>query len=122
MNKMVCFDMDGTIADLYGVNGWLEYLQAENPWPYLAARPMCDMDALRDVLLKLKEQGWEIRVISWLAKDSSEAYKDAVRMAAQQKPIASGVTTRTGTTSSSLTTIAKSATAGIWATRLTPRW
>ena len=39
MNKMVCFDMDGTIADLYGVNGWLEYLQAENPWPYLAARP-----------------------------------------------------------------------------------
>ena len=42
---------------------------------------MCDMDALRDVLLKLKEQGWEIRVISWLAKDSSEAYKDAVRMA-----------------------------------------
>ena len=22
--KMVCFDMDGTIADLYGVNGWLE--------------------------------------------------------------------------------------------------
>ena len=52
MNKMVCFDMDGTIADLYGVKGWLEYLQAENPWPYLAARPMCDMDALRDVLLK----------------------------------------------------------------------
>lgn len=81
MNKMVCFDMDGTIADLYGVKGWLEYLQAENPWPYLAARPMCDMDALRNVLLKLKEQGWEIRVISWLAKDSSEAYKDAVRMA-----------------------------------------
>ena len=25
MNKMVCFDMDGTIADLYGVKGWLEY-------------------------------------------------------------------------------------------------
>ena len=103
MNKMVCFDMDGTIADLYGVKGWLEYLQAENPWPYLAARPMCDMDALRDVLLKLKEQGWEIRT-------------------ARQKPIASGATMRTGTTSSSLTTTAKSATVGIWATRLTPRW
>ena len=137
MNKMVCFDMDGTIADLYGVKGWLEYLQAENPWPYLAARPMCDMDALRDVLLKLKEQGWEIRVISWLAKDSSEAYKDAVRMAKMgwllnfNFPMdachlvaygTTGATTPRATTSSSSTTIAKSATAGIWETRLTPRW
>ena len=22
----ICFDMDGTIADLYGVENWLEYL------------------------------------------------------------------------------------------------
>mgnify|MGYP003560240319 CR=1 FL=1 len=27
--KMVCFDMDGTIADLYGVDNWLEYLENE---------------------------------------------------------------------------------------------
>ena len=31
MNKMICFDMDGTIADLYSVDGWLDYLRAENP-------------------------------------------------------------------------------------------
>lgn len=79
--KMLCFDMDGTIADLYGVDGWLDYLQKETSWPYLIAKPLCDMEALRDVLLKLKEQGWEIRIISWLSKDSSEAYKSAVRMA-----------------------------------------
>ena len=84
MNKMVCFDMDGTIADLYSVDGWLEYLQAENPWPYLAARPMCDMNALRNVLLELKRQGWEIRVISWLSKDSTEEYKEAVRQAKRE--------------------------------------
>ena len=29
--KMICFDMDGTIADLYGVSGWLDDLRAENP-------------------------------------------------------------------------------------------
>ena len=32
--KVIVFDMDGTIADLYGVNGWLEMLNAENPKPY----------------------------------------------------------------------------------------
>ena len=26
--KMIVFDMDGTIADLYGVSGWLEDLRA----------------------------------------------------------------------------------------------
>lgn len=81
MKKMICFDMDGTIADLYGVEGWLNHLQNENPWPYLTALPLCNMKSLRAVLLKLKKQGWEIRVISWLAKDSAPTYKDAVRMA-----------------------------------------
>ena len=37
---MVCFDMDGTIADLYGVNGWLEMLREENARPYGIANPM----------------------------------------------------------------------------------
>lgn len=81
MGKMICFDMDGTIADLYGVNGWLDSLHNEDPTPYLIARPMWDMNALRRVLLRLAEQGWEIRVISWLAKDSTDSYKKLVREA-----------------------------------------
>lgn len=81
MEKMICFDMDGTIADLYGVDNWLRDLKNEDARPYKIAKPMCDMAALRETLLKLKEQGWEIRVISWLAKDSTERYKDAVRQA-----------------------------------------
>ena len=30
----VYLDMDGTIANFYGVPGWLEYLQAEDTTPY----------------------------------------------------------------------------------------
>ena len=41
--KYLCFDMDGTIADLYAVNGWLEQLRAYNPNPYKVAEPMWDM-------------------------------------------------------------------------------
>ena len=76
--KMICFDMDGTIADFFGVKGWLEDLENENPRPYIEAKPMWDMKALADVLKSLKI---EIRIITWLSKNSSEAYKDEVRKA-----------------------------------------
>ena len=79
--KAICFDMDGTIADLYGVKDWLQYLINENAYPYLIAKPLCNMKKLREVLLLLKDQGWNIRVISWLAKDSSPEYKRKVREA-----------------------------------------
>ena len=79
MSKIICFDMDGTIADLYGVEGWLDMLRKESIIPYHIAKPLVDMVRLREICLALIEQGWEIRVISWLSKDSSEEYKEAVR-------------------------------------------
>lgn len=81
MSKMICFDMDGTVADLYGYTGWLECLRSENPAPYINAAPLVDMDRLRRICRELRAKGWEIRVISWLAMDSSESYKEAVRQA-----------------------------------------
>ena len=72
--KMVCFDMDGTVADLYGVNGWLEMLRAENPKPYELAKPMWNMNELNEVLRELQKQGVEIRIITWLSMNSSEDY------------------------------------------------
>lgn len=79
--KMICFDMDGTIADLYAVPHWLDKLRAEDASPYEEAAPMWDMAKLREVLLKLSASGYEIRVISWLSKNSTEEYKTAVRKA-----------------------------------------
>ena len=81
MAKMICFDMDGTIADFYSVPNWLDKLRAEDPSPYSDAAPMWNMEELRKILLLLIGEGWEVRVISWLSKDSSESYKDRVRKA-----------------------------------------
>ena len=80
-NKVLVFDMDGTIANLYGVKGWLEDLQSENPRPYKIAKPMYDMDILADVLTMLKARGWLVVVTSWLSKDSTKAYDKEVRKA-----------------------------------------
>jgi hypothetical protein len=73
--------MDGTIADLYGVNGWLDMLNAENPMPYEIARPMYDMVELAEILNELKEIGYIIAVTTWLAMGSTREYDRQVRLA-----------------------------------------
>ena len=78
MTKAIYFDMDGTIADLYGVNGWLDSLVAEQTKPYREAKPLVDMRQLGKMLNKLQTQGWKIGIISWLAKSGSDEYGDRV--------------------------------------------
>ena len=80
-NKTLVFDMDGTIADFYGVDGWLDYLINEDTTPYEMARPLYDMVKLRDILLTLKAIGWRIVVTTWLAKDGTKEYNDRTRVA-----------------------------------------
>ena len=74
----ICFDMDGTIADLYKVNGWLEYLMAEDVTPYREAKVMLNMSLLARVLNKLQKNGYEIGIISWLSKSGSDKYNEEV--------------------------------------------
>lgn len=81
MNKTLVFDMDGTIADLYGVDGWLEMLKNEDPTPYTIAKPLYDMDTLNLLVEILKAEGWRIVVTTWLAKESSSLYDELVRNA-----------------------------------------
>jgi hypothetical protein len=81
MNRTLVFDMDGTIANLYGVVGWLDDLRSYNPRPYEVAKPMYDMDILVTVLNLLKAQGWRVAVTSWLSKDSTKEYDTMVRKA-----------------------------------------
>ena len=79
--KVIVFDMDGTIADLYGVNGWLDMLNAENPKPYEIAKPIYDMVELAEILNELKEIGYIIAVTAWLAMGSTREYDKQVRLA-----------------------------------------
>lgn len=78
MAKTIFFDMDGTIADLYGVADWLDYLIAEDVLPYEIARPLVRLSSLARILNKLQKQGYRIGVISWLSKNGSTEYNEAV--------------------------------------------
>ena len=79
--KYLCFDMDGTIADLYAVNDWLEQLRAYNPNPYRVAEPMWDMVELANAIQEIQEIGIKIVIITWASKDSTREYDMAVRQA-----------------------------------------
>lgn len=76
MRKEIWFDMDGTIADLYGVEGWLEMLRAENERPYREAKPLLNLQALARVLNHLIREGYEINIISWTAKFGTPEYNE----------------------------------------------
>lgn len=84
MDKMIIFDMDGTIANLYGVDKWLDKLRAFDETPYLDAKPLYDMEILNTLLNKLKQNGYKIVVTSWLAKESNKEYDKKVRQAKRE--------------------------------------
>ena len=75
------FDMDGTIADLYGVSNWLEDLLHEDVRPYVEARPLVNLQALDRVLNRLIRAGYEVNIISWTSRNGPGEYNEAVRQA-----------------------------------------
>ena len=72
------FDMDGTIANLYGVENWLAMLTAEDTTPYEAALPLLRLSALARRLNNLQRNGYHIAIISWLSKTGSAEYNERV--------------------------------------------
>jgi hypothetical protein len=76
--KVINFDLDGTIADLYCVANWLEYLIAEDATPYAVAKPLVNMQVLARLLNKLQKNGYTINIISWTSKNGSDAYNSLV--------------------------------------------
>lgn len=81
MTKAIYFDMDGTIADLYGVDNWLDYLIKYDSTPYEIAKPMLNMSVLARILNCLQREGYIIGIISWLSKTSTPEYGKKVRQA-----------------------------------------
>lgn len=81
MSKMLIFDMDGTIADLYNVDDWLAKLRAEDESPYIEARPMYNMEVLKVILDIFKGLGYTIAVVSWGSMNGSKEYTRKVKKA-----------------------------------------
>lgn len=81
MVKEINFDMDGTIANFYGVENWLGYLEASDPYPYKVAKPLFNLSALAKQIHRLQKNGYKVNIISWLSKSSTEDFDKAVTTA-----------------------------------------
>ena len=81
MKNTIYFDMDGTIADLYGCENWLADLIDGYTRPYREAKSMVNMRKLGRVLNALKENGFEVGIISWLSKNGTDEYNARVTKA-----------------------------------------
>lgn len=77
----IWFDMDGTIADLYSVDGWLTDLVNGSTRPYDVARPMMNFSRLARLLHKAQRNGHKIGIISWTSKGGSDLYNGEVALA-----------------------------------------
>lgn len=74
----IFFDLDGTLGDLYGVEGWLDMLIQSDPTPYGIAKPLLNMSALARRIHFLQAKGYEVGIISWLSKSGTEDYNAIV--------------------------------------------
>lgn len=78
------FDMDGTLANFYGVENWLESLIAEDTTPYEIAKPLFNFSALARVLNRLHREGNAICIISWTSKNGSAEFNARVAEAKRE--------------------------------------
>ncbi len=76
----IYLDMDGTIADLYGVENWLADLRNMNARPYQVAKRMVEENRLAELV----NMGYELAIVSWLSKCGTKAYDKAVRKAKRE--------------------------------------
>lgn len=75
----IYFDMDGTIADFYSVEGWLNDLISEKVRPYAEAKPLVNPENLKKIIEKLKAEGYNFGIISWTSKNGSKDFNKKVR-------------------------------------------
>lgn len=80
MEKMIYLDIDGSINNFYGVEGWLDYILNGDETPYRIAP--CTVN--EEAILRLVNYGYKIGIISWLAKNSTKEYDTKVRRAKKE--------------------------------------
>ena len=78
MKKTIWWDMDGTIANLYAVENWLDKLRAEDVSPYVEAEVLLNMSQLARLMNKVQRAGYKLGIISWTARSCTDSYADAI--------------------------------------------
>ena len=78
-NSTIYFDMDGTLFNLYGVEGWLDKIQNSEVQPFEVAQAMVDVDIFQKEILRLKEFGYKVGIISWLSLSGTDSYNTRIR-------------------------------------------
>lgn len=78
MKEWIWLDMDGTIANLYGVQNWLEDLLAHDVRPYREAKPIYNSAELLEILAECKMKNYNIGIISWGSKENNSDYDKRV--------------------------------------------
>lgn len=81
MEKILTFDLDGTLVDFYNVKDWLPKIRAHDASPYRDARGLVNLSRLARRLNAVQRKGWKIRVVSWGSKDCDEKFLEDVRRA-----------------------------------------
>ena len=80
--KKIYFDMDGTVADLYGSDNWLDNLRNERNGVFNNLFPLVDMDELAIICHQLMNNGYSFGIITWLPMGASYEYE---RVCEQEK-------------------------------------
>lgn len=84
MKGYIWFDMDGTIADFYNVEGWLNDLENFSVRPYEEAKMIYPFVDFIETLGELKLKGYKLGVVSWLAKNPDKVYAQRVTLAKEK--------------------------------------
>lgn len=66
----VFFDMDGTVADLYGRENWLTELRS-NISPFEDLNPLVDMEVLDSYMKALKARNFHFSIITWTPMEAT---------------------------------------------------
>lgn len=75
MKTKVYLDMDGTIADLYAIENWLDRLIKQDHTVFLEAKPVITQEQL---LEEYPESEYEIVILSMTPKGASQEYCERV--------------------------------------------
>ena len=82
--RAIYFDMDGTIANFYNVDGWLDSLMKSHTKPYREAKPLLNMRQFARELNRLQKLGYIIGIVSWLSKGADDLYNERVTKTKKQ--------------------------------------